>query len=89
MPRYSSCCVTFVPPFTGWVDTMNEFHFLGAVFALLLATMLLIRALRPLERDFIQQDVRAVDMTPWKHALVAGSVLVVAVCAIYAAFGEF
>jgi len=79
----------FVPPFTGWVDAMNEFHFLGAVFALLLAAMMVIRLVAPLERVFVQTDVRAVDMTPWKHALFAGGALVAIVGIIYSAFAEF
>ncbi len=79
----------FVPPFDGWVAAMHEFHFLGAVFALLVVMMLVIGRVRPRATDFIQDDVRAVDMTPWRHARPVGAVLALIVLLIYAVFADF
>ncbi len=79
----------FVPPFDRIVAQMHEFHFLGLVFAYLVVTMLVIGELRPLEREWVQQDAKALDLTPWRHARLASAVLVVAVIAIYLLFADF
>jgi solute:Na+ symporter, SSS family len=70
-------------------DYIHDFHFLGIVFGLLVALMLVIGAVNPRETAWIQEDVKAVDMTPWKHATKACIVLVVVVLAIYAFFADF
>ncbi len=79
----------FVQPFKGMVEDMHEFHFLGAVFALLLVVMVIIGKLAPREQEFVQEDVKAVDMTPWKHAKLTGTILCVIVVAIYVVFADF
>jgi SSS family solute:Na+ symporter len=79
----------FVPPFDGWIAAMHEFHFLGAVFALLVITMLVIGRLRPLPAPWVQVDVKAVDLTPWRRARLTGAILLVIVFAIYAFFADF
>ncbi len=79
----------FVPPFDGWVAAMHEFHFLGAVFALLVITMLVIGRLRPLPTPWVQVDVKAVDLTPWRRARLTGVILLVLVFTIYALFADF
>ena len=68
---------------------IHDFHFLGAVFALLVGLMLTIGAVKPRETAWIQEDVKAIDMTPWKHAVTACVILVVIVLAIYAVFADF
>ena len=70
-------------------DYTHEFHFLGAVFVLLVVLMLTIGAARPRRTEWIQEDVKATDMTPWKHKGKAGIVLVLIVLAIYAVFADF
>ena len=70
-------------------DYIHEFHFLGAVFALLIVLMLAIGAVKPLKTAWVQEDVGAVDMTPWKHKGKAGLVLVLIVLTIYAVFADF
>ena len=67
---------------------MHEFHFLGLVFAYLVIMMLVIGELRPMQDEWVQTDVRAVDMTPWKHARKAGLVLIVLVVTIYVLFAD-
>ena len=79
----------FVEPFKTKVTEMHEFHFLGAVFALLIVIMLIIGKLAPRSDDFVQEDVKAVDMNPWKHAKLCGIILCVVVVAIYAIFADF
>ena len=51
--------------------------------------MLTIGAVKPRETAWIQEDVKAIDMTPWKHAVTACVILVVIVLAIYAVFADF
>ena len=68
---------------------MNEFHFLGAVFALLIIVMLAIRALAPRTTPWEQVHSGDLDMTPYKHARLAGSILIGLVLLIYALFASF
>jgi hypothetical protein len=68
---------------------MHEFHFLGIVFCWLLILMLVIGELYPTATEFEQQDVGAVDMTPWRMAKPVGLVLIVIVFMIYALFADF
>jgi SSS family solute:Na+ symporter len=79
----------FVPPFDKIVASMHDFQFLGVVFAWLLVLMLVMGELYPRETEFVQQDVKAVDMTPWRHAKLAGWVLILIVLAIYVTFADF
>ncbi|MBL7132694.1 MAG: solute:sodium symporter family transporter [Phycisphaerae bacterium] len=68
---------------------IHEFHFLGAVFVLLIGLMLVIGIVKPRETAWIQEDVKAIDMTPWKHTGKACIVLALIVLAIYAIFADF
>ncbi len=79
----------FVHPFDLIVASIHDFHFLGLVFAWLVILMLVIGEIRPLEKEFTQQDVKAVDMTPWRLSIPIGIVLIVIVLAIYASLGDF
>jgi SSS family solute:Na+ symporter len=79
----------FVHPFDVIVASLHEFHFLGIVFSWLIILMLVIGEISPRKTEFVQQDVGAVDMTPWRHARGAGFVLIAIVLAIYIAFADF
>ena len=79
----------FVPPFDKVVASLHEFHFLGIVFSWLLILMLVIGEIWPRETEFVQQDVGAVDMTPWRLAKPVGMVLILIVFAIYITFADF
>ena len=79
----------FVPPFDAIVASMHEFHFLGVVFAYLVLLMLIIGEVRPLAEEWQQEDVEAVDLTPWPGARKAGLALLVSVLMLYAAFADF
>jgi SSS family solute:Na+ symporter len=78
----------FVPPLALIVDSLNEFHFLGIVFAYLVVLMLIIGELSPLKEEWQQVDVKAVDMTPWAHARKLGAILVLLVLTIYVVFAD-
>lgn len=79
----------FVPPFDQVVKSLHEFHFLGIVFAWLVILMLVIGELRPRATEFIQEDVGAVDMTPWRFARPVGLLLIAVVFTIYITFADF
>lgn len=79
----------FVPPFDIIVASIHEFHFLGIVFAWLLILMLVIGEVAPREAEFRQEDVGAVDMTPWRLAKPMGLALIGIVLTIYIVFADF
>ncbi len=79
----------FVPPFDKIVASLHEFHFLGIVFSWLVILMLVIGEIAPRATEFQQQDVGAVDMTPWKYARIVGLILIAIVFAIYITFADF
>lgn len=79
----------FVPPFDLVVASLHEFHFLGLVFSWLVILMLVIGEVSPRETEFVQEDVGAVDMTPWKHARTAGLLLIAFIVTIYTTFADF
>jgi SSS family solute:Na+ symporter len=68
---------------------MHEFHFLGIVFSWLIVLMLVIGEIRPRQTEFQQEDVGAVDMTPWRYARAAGLLLIALILVIYASFADF
>ena len=79
----------FVPPFDLIVESMHEFHFLGTVFAWLVILQLIIGEISPRKEEFVQEDVGAIDMTPWVHAKKVGIGLIVSVMVIYTLFADF
>jgi SSS family solute:Na+ symporter len=78
----------FVPALHAWVARMHEFHFLGLVFAILVAGMLLLGRLRPLAAPRRLPDVGAVDLTPWRWAPWASAAIVVVVVGLYVALAR-
>ncbi|MGQ7272785.1 solute:sodium symporter family transporter [Marinobacter sp. V034] len=78
--------VYFVPPFTGLLDVIHDFHFVSLVFVLLVAFMLILGKISPRATAWVHEDSGKVDLTPWRYAVPSGAVLVVLVIAIYAAF---
>lgn len=68
---------------------LHEFHFLGVVFALLVAVMLVIGRVMPLPEAWKQRYSGDVEMTPWKYAVPSGVILVILVFVIYAVFADF
>lgn len=76
----------FLPPFNQITELVNQYHFVAAVFVLLVVMMLVIGRIAPRSNDWVQEDVGAVDLTPWKGTVPVGIILVVLVIAIYASF---
>ena len=79
----------FVPAFSGLVTRMHEFHFLGAVFGLLILLMLVMTSIRPRAEAWVHEHSGDVDITPWPHASKVGASLIVCVLAIYVVFADF
>ena len=79
----------FVPPFDKIVAQMHEYHFLGLIFLYLIIVMLVMGEMKPRETEFIQKDVNAVDMTPWKHAKLVAAIILAIVILIFALFADF
>lgn len=77
---------SFVPFFNGLLNGLHEFHFITIVLVALIAMMLAFGKYAPRSEPWVQEDVKAIDMTPWAGAKVAGAVLVVLVLTIYIAF---
>ncbi|MEM9345654.1 MAG: solute:sodium symporter family transporter [Planctomycetota bacterium] len=68
---------------------MHNFHFVGIVFVLLVALMLIAQWIKPRPEVWVHEHSKDVDITPWKFAWPAGIVLVIAVIVIYAVFADF
>lgn len=79
----------FVPPFDTIVASMHDFQFLGVTFAWLVILMLVIGEVAPRQDEWVQQDAKAVDMTPWKYARLCGLLLVAIVISSYVIFADF
>ena len=56
-------------------DYINGFHFLGIGFALIVITMLIIGQIKPRDTDFIQEDVKAVDLNSKVFSSQKGGIL--------------
>ena len=67
---------------------MNIYHVDTIIFLILVAIMGIWSLVAPREKAFIQEDAKAVDMTPWKFSWVAGGLLLVLVALIYASFAN-
>ena len=76
----------------GFIDMitggMNIYHVDTIVFLILVAIMGIWSFVAPRKEAFIQQDAKAVDMTPWRFSWVAGGLLLVLVALIYASFAD-
>lgn len=81
-------CGYFIPQVARELSVINDFHFVGAVFAFLIVMMLVWGKLAPRKTAFVQEDVKAVDMTPWKYTKIAGLALLIIVAAIYISFAK-
>lgn len=73
----------------GWLASIfgNAFHYMGAVFTLLVILQLLMVAIG-IRRDepYVQQDAKLVDLTPWKPAPIVGGILILFCLAVYGFF---
>lgn len=75
----------------GWViGTFGSgYHFMGAVFASLVVLQLVLGAIgMRRETPYVQEDAKAVDLTPWAPAPFVGGLLVASVIGIYIYFAR-
>ena len=79
----------FLPPFNRIQNVMSEYHFVAIVLLILVAAMLIIGKVSPRETDYLPQDAKTTDLTPWAGAKYAGIALLAAVFVIYAFFADF
>ena len=80
----------FVPGVAPAVDKIfvYNFHYLGFVFATLVALMLIWGAVAPMATPWKLETSTPIDMTPWKNAKWASLALIVTVITIYAWFAQ-
>ena len=78
----------FVPPLAAQVEKVGDFHFQGIVFLAIVGIMLAMGALKPRATPWVHEYSGDVDITPWKHAKLAGAILVVLVLLLYASFAD-
>ncbi len=76
----------------GWVKNLfgSGYHFMGAVFIGLIALQAALTYAAGMKRSeaFVQQDAKAVDLTPWKPAPIVGGLLIVIVLGLYVALAK-
>ena len=84
--------VPAVAAVNGWVVDYfgSGFHYMGAVLVLLIVLQLVLGKYCGMEREtpYVQKNVEAVDLTPWKPAPFVGGALVLMVIAIYIYFAQ-
>ncbi len=68
---------------------MHDFHYVGTVFAIIVALMLVIGLIKPRPEPWVHVHSGDVDIKPWKYAMPVGIALLVAVVTIYAVFADF
>jgi SSS family solute:Na+ symporter len=66
----------------------SDYHYMGAVFVILLVLQYLLGTSMKLSEPYVQKDAGVVDLTPWKHANIVGGALVLLVVAIYVVFAR-
>ncbi len=75
--------------FSDAVAALNDFHFVGIVFWVLILGLFVSSRVWPRSETWVHEDAGAVDLTPWKGAKIAGAALVVLVILIYLLFADF
>ncbi len=73
----------FVPPFIDIAAQVHGFHLLGIVFGASVLFLFIISRVAGEKEPWVQQDAKAVDLTPWKYAKPLGVGLIVFVVGIY------
>lgn len=72
----------------GWLAATfgSGFHYMGAVFVLLLLVQYVLGRVMTLPKPYVQKNAMAVDLTPWKHAKPVGFSLIGFVLFLYWVF---
>ncbi len=71
-----------------WVHSVlgSGYHYMGVVFVALVALQLGLATFLRRDEPYVQQDSKAVDLTPWGPAKLVGGSLVLLILGIYAFF---
>ena len=75
----------------GWFGISGDLHFLhflALVFVVTVLLMLAISAVKPSAKIYAPVDVKVVDTTPWRHARVAGTLIVILTLGTYLLFAQ-
>ena len=64
-------------------------HVAGINFVTLIIIMLIITAIKPRQSAWVQEDVKAVDLTPWKGVKAASIAVLVTIVLIYSVLSQF
>ena len=75
----------------GWFgisEDLHFLHFLALVFVVTIVLMLAISAVKPSSRIYAPVDAKVVDTTPWRHAKVAGTIIVILTLGTYLLFTQ-
>jgi SSS family solute:Na+ symporter len=64
-------------------------HVAGINFALLIIFLSIFTALKPRPTAWVQEDVKAVDLTPWRGVRTASIAVLITIVLIYAALSQF
>ncbi|MCF6312848.1 MAG: solute:sodium symporter family transporter [Verrucomicrobiales bacterium] len=64
-------------------------HVAGINFALLILFMIIYTAIKPRKTAWVQTDVKAVDLTPWRGARIASVAVLICIVLIYAVLSQF
>ncbi len=64
-------------------------HVAGINFFLLIIIMLVFTAIKPRATAWVQEDVKAVDLTPWRGAKIASIVVIITIVIMYSVLSQF
>lgn len=65
---------------------VHYLYILSVLFVIDVAILLIVGKLQPRETEFELQDVKAVDLTPWKHIKLASAICVIGLLILYTIF---
>ena len=76
-----------IPDFFAKIN-LNGYHFAALIFLILVGFMLVMAKLKPREVAYVQEDVKAVSMEPWKGTRYVGALLLLVVFTVYATMAD-
>jgi SSS family solute:Na+ symporter len=65
---------------------LHWLNLVGLNLVLMLLIMTIVRYIKPMDKPYVQQDTKMVEITAWKHGKLAGWVLVLAFVLLYTVF---
>ncbi|MBD8070652.1 solute:sodium symporter family transporter [Bacillus sp. PS06] len=72
-----------------WDGGIHYLHILAVLFVVCVTLMLVIGYFKPRDTEFVLEDVKAVDLTPWKLLFPMGLAAVVAMIIVYTIFSTY